>query len=338
YKGDDNSVYFSIKKVKDYGKLAHLDLSELKTGASGRVDADEYDKADARDFVLWKAWDKKDGDVGWETALGKGRPGWHLECSVMSAKYLGQPIDIHTGGVDLVFPHHENEIAQSEAAEGKKFVNYWLHNEHLLVDGKKMSKSLGNFFVLTDIEKKGYSPIALRFLFASTHYRSQLNLTWDSLEAAGKTVEKLNEFAGELSAIAKSNNGLPVNREALNEIVTAGKQFEEKMDDDLDAASALAAFFVLEKKVRKAIAEKTLDSDTAKQTLDLMQRVDSVFGFLSEAGDAELTDKEEALIEEREKAKRVKDYAKADKIREQLKKKGILLEDSADGVKWRVKR
>lgn len=337
YKGDDASVYFSIKKFKNYGKLAHLKADELKTGASG-VKSDEYDKADARDFVLWKAWEKSDGDVYWNTSLGKGRPGWHLECSVMSAKYLGQPFDIHTGGVDLVFPHHENEIAQAEAAEGTRFVKYWMHNEHLMVDGKKMSKSLKNFYTLADVEKKGYSPIALRFLFASTHYRSQLNLTWESLEAAEKTVQKLNEFAAALSTVAKEKNGLPANREVLNAIATGEQKFEEKMDDDLDVSSALAAFFAFEKLTGKALADKTLDSATAAKAFDFVRKADVVFGFLRKEESQEVTSEEQSLIIDREKAKKTKDFKTADKIRGELAKNGVFLEDTPEGVKWKVKR
>lgn len=192
YRSEDGSIYFNISKFKDYGKLAKIQVGELKAGA--RVKVDEYEKEQASDFVLWKAWDPDDGDVFWETEIGKGRPGWHIECSTMSMKYLGETFDIHCGGVDNLFPHHENEIAQSEAATGNKFVNYWLHNEHLLVEGKKMAKRLGNYFTVRDLTAKGYDPVAIRYLMMSTHYRQQLNFTFEGLDAAKKTLDRLTNF------------------------------------------------------------------------------------------------------------------------------------------------
>ncbi len=206
YKSDDGSIYFNIAKDAEYGKLAHLDMSALRENAGGRMKADEYDKENAQDFALWKSYDPEDGDVFWEpaeilghaTEITKGHPGWHIECSAMSMKYLGEHFDIHTGGKDNMFPHHENEIAQSECATGHTFVNYWLHNEWLLVDGKKMSKSLKNFYTLPDIEAKGFSPVAFRYLALQTHYRTPLNFTWDSLEAASVALKKLQNIVREL--------------------------------------------------------------------------------------------------------------------------------------------
>jgi cysteinyl-tRNA synthetase len=189
YKGEDGSIYYDISKFKDYGNFQSLKIEELKPGA--RVKVDEYGKEEASDFALWKAWDEEDGDVFWETEIGKGRPGWHIECSTMAMKYLGETIDIHSGGVDLIFPHHENEIAQSEAATGKEFARYWLHSEHLLVEGRRMAKSLGNFYTLRDLIAKGYDPKAIRFLLMATHYRQQLNFTFDGLEAAKNAVDRL---------------------------------------------------------------------------------------------------------------------------------------------------
>ncbi|MEK6808976.1 MAG: cysteine--tRNA ligase, partial [Nanoarchaeota archaeon] len=202
YKGEDGSIYYDISKFKNYGKLAQLDMDGLKEGA--RIRHDEYSKDSPKDFCLWKACDKDDGDVFWKTELGKGRPGWHIECSAMNMKYLGEEFDIHTGGVDLIFPHHENEIAQSVGATGKEFVHYWFHNEHLLVNGKKMSKSLGNFYTLRDLLNKGYNPIGIRYLLLSTHYRQQLNFTEESLQGAENSVQRINDFILKLRNVSKN--------------------------------------------------------------------------------------------------------------------------------------
>ncbi|MEM7825323.1 MAG: cysteine--tRNA ligase, partial [Candidatus Aenigmatarchaeota archaeon] len=208
YKSEDGSIYYNISKFKSYGKLSKLKIKELKAGA--RVKLDSYTKEEAYDFALWKAWDPEDGDVFFETDIGKGRPGWHIECSAMSMKYLGETFDIHTGGVDLIFPHHENEIAQSEAATGKKFVKYWLHAEHLIVEGRKMSKSLGNFYTLRDLIGKGYNPISIRYLLLSTHYKQQLNFTFESLESAKNTVESLFNFLLKLKEIKEGKENKQV--------------------------------------------------------------------------------------------------------------------------------
>ena len=233
YKSNDG-IYFSISKFKDYGKMAHLDMEGLKAGA--RVRQDEYDKEHAQDFALWKFWDRADGDVFWDTPLGKGRPGWHIECSAMSMRYLGPSLDIHTGGVDLIFPHHQNEIAQSEAATGKKFVKYWMHNEHLMVDGQKMSKSLGNFYTLRDLVKKGHDPMAIRYLLLASHYRQKLNLTDESLKSAAQSLERIREFA---SRSASGNDG-----SGIGTIVKKAKSgFESAMDDDLNTPLALSVVF-----------------------------------------------------------------------------------------------
>ena len=209
YKSEDGSIYYDISKFKDYGKLAHTKIKQLKEGA--RVKQDSYEKEEAKDFALWKSYDKEDGNIFWETSIGKGRPGWHIECSAMSMKYLGEHFDIHAGGIDLVFPHHENEIAQSEAFSGKKFVNYWFHNEHLLVDGKKMSKSLGNFFTLRDLLNKGFNPIAIRYLLLSANYRVQLNFTEEAVKSSENAIQRLNDFMIKLKEIKdnKDNKNIP---------------------------------------------------------------------------------------------------------------------------------
>jgi len=252
YKTENGDIYFSISKFKEYGKLANLNLKQLKKNADGRLNAaDEYEKEDARDFALWKAYDKKDGDVFWDTELGKGRPGWHIECSAMSAKYLGQPFDIHMGGVDLIFPHHTNEIAQSEAAYEKKFCNYWVHNAHVIVNGQKMSKSLGNFFTLRDLLKKGYTPSAIRYELISTNYRQQMDFKENNLEDVEGILNKFKELFVKLDNV----NSEKKNKKVVLIIEKAEKDFEDSMDEDLNISAALAAVFGFVKESNKIINE-----------------------------------------------------------------------------------
>lgn len=324
----DGSTYFRISTMKDYGKLAKLDLSQLKDDASGRLDADEYEKEDAKDFVLWKAWSEDDGDTYWETDIGKGRPGWHIECSAMSSKHLGETFDIHTGGVDLIFPHHENEIAQSECASGKPFVKYWIHCEHLLVDGKKMSKSLGNFYTLRDVLKKGYDPKAIRYELLATHYRQKLNFTFKGVDAAKHSLERLQDFISSMQQVRGKDSDIK------KLIEKAEKGFTDSMDDDLNISEALAAIFAFVKDVNKLIADGKVGKKNAKEILDVMKGFDLVIGVLSfekESLDSEI----EALIEKREEARKSKDFSTADKIRDGLKEKGIVLEDTKEGVRWK---
>ncbi len=330
YKGDDGSIYYSVSKFKDYGKLAHINIKELKAGA--RVKQDEYTKETVSDFALWKAYSKEDGNVFWQTSIGKGRPGWHIECSAMSMKYLGKTFDIHTGGIDLIFPHHENEIAQSEAATGKKFVNYWIHNEWLLVNGKKMSKSLGNFYTLRDLLDKGYDPMSIRYVLLATHYRQQLNFTFKELEAAKNTINKLKDFMLRLQEIKSEKK----NSDVLKIIIKAKTEFERAMNDDLEISPALAAIFNFMREINKLIANNELGRKDAELVYDQMLKFDSVLGLrLDKVEKEELTEEEKKLIEEREIARARKDYAKADEIREILKKKGITLEDTKEGVRWK---
>ncbi len=324
YKGKDGCIYYSISKFKEYGKLAHIKTKELKVGA--RVKQDEYEKEQANDFALWKAWDKNDGNVFWETEIGKGRPGWHIECSTMSAKYLGNHFDIHTGGIDLVFPHHENEIAQSEAATGKKFVNYWVHNEWLLVEGKKMSKSLGNFYTLKDLLDKDYDPIAIRYTLMSTHYRQQLNFTFKELDAAKNALQRLNDFMLKLDeSKAKSNKEIP------KIIEKAKKDFEKAMDNDLDISKAFAVIFDF----IRAINKLEISKEDSKKIKALMTEFDKVLGLNLKVKQEKLPEKLIGLIDQREQARKNKDYEKADKIREELKEKGIILEDTPQGIRWK---
>ena len=327
YKADD-AIYYNIKKFKEYGKLSHLKIDELKAGA--RVAQDEYDKEHVHDFALWKFWDENDGDVFWETELGKGRPGWHIECSAMSMKYLGETFDIHTGGVDLIFPHHENEIAQSEAATGKQFVNYWLHNEHLLVNNKKMSKSLGNFYTLRDLLEKGYSPRSIRYVLLATHYRQKLNFTFESLKAAENSIKRIDEFMVKLKEIKTEKN----NKEIYVLIEKAKSDFEDAMDDDLNVSIALSVVFDFVKKINTFIMNENISKKDAEKAIKLMHDFDSVFGILKKQEKGEISKEIEQLIEKRQEARKNNDYELADKIRDQLKEKGIILKDTKDGVRW----
>lgn len=329
YKSKDGSIYFDISKSKEYGKLAHVKVTELKVGA--RVKQDEYDKASATDFALWKAYDKADGDVFWETDIGKGRPGWHIECSAMSMKNLGKTFDIHTGGVDLIFPHHENEIAQSEAATKKPFVKYWLHCEHLVVDGKKMSKSLGNFYTLRDLLKKGYDRKAIRYELMSTHYKQKLNFTLKGLEGSKNSVKRLNDFIktiGIFKKVLKSKS----DSEIKKLIEKAGKDFTDKMDDNLNISEALAVIFDFVRDINKKIGPNGICKGDAKEIYDFMKDVDSVLGVLDfgEKKDSEPKEVIE-LFEKRKKARAEKDWGTSDKLRNELKEKGYGVDDKKEG-------
>jgi cysteinyl-tRNA synthetase len=334
YKGEDGSVYYKISKFKRYGKLANLNMEELQTGASGRVKSDEYAKDSAHDFALWKAWDESDGDVFWETDIGKGRPGWHIECSAMSMKYLAEQIDIHTGGIDLIFPHHQNEIAQSEAYTGKRFVNYWFHNEYLQVDGKKMSKSLGNFYTLRDILAKGYNPLAVRYLLLSAHYRTQFNFTFEGLDAADAAIKKLNDFIQtvlNLDAIG----GL-FSEKIVSSADKTKKAFDKTMDDDLNISNALGIIFDFVHSVNKVIAKDKIHQDNIEDIIELMKLFNNVLGVMS-FEKHEVDEDIKKLIEERELARKSKDFKKSDMIRDELLKKGIIIQDTPEGPRWMKK-
>ncbi|MBL7054590.1 cysteine--tRNA ligase [Candidatus Woesearchaeota archaeon] len=327
YKAKDG-IYFDISKFKDYGKLSHVKLEELEIGK--RIKADQYEKEQAQDFALWKFWDKDDGDVFWETDIGKGRPGWHIECSAMSTKYLGQPFDIHGGGIDLVFPHHENEMAQTEAATGKKFVNYWFHNEHLLVNGRKMSKSLGNFFTLRDLFNKGYNANAIRYLLLSVHYRQQLNFTEESVKAAENAIQRLNDFVVKLKSIKNTNKKIPPNKKIKPIIEDTRKNFEKEMDDDLNISNALAVVFELVKKINTLIMENKIGKKDAEDIYGLMRDFDSVLGVL-ETKEEKVSVEIQKLVKEREKARKEKDWNQADKLRDEIKEKGFEVKDTSEG-------
>ena len=333
YRSDDGSVYYSIAKFKEYGKLSGMRPDRLRAGA--RISHDEYEKDEWADFALWKDYDEADGDVFWETALGKGRPGWHIECSAMSMKYLGETFDIHTGGEDNIFPHHENEIAQSEAATGVPFVKYWLHCAHLIVEGKKMSKSLGNYYTLRDILDKGYSAIAVRYLLISTHYRQQLNFTFDGLDAAQSAIDRLLEFKTMLEEFADKK--LPgTDRKVTDAIGDGFGGFEESLDDDLNISGALGAVFEMVRAINKIAAEDGITCADAETALETLAKVDSVVGVLK-VKQKELTDEMKKLIAERESARKSKDFVKADEIRKKLMQMGVELKDTPDGTKWKIK-
>jgi len=328
YKTEDG-VYYNVKKFKNYGKLANIDIKKLKSGASGRVSNDEYSKESINDFALWKAYTKDDGDVYWNTEIGKGRPGWHIECSAMSMKYLGDTFDIHAGGIDLIFPHHQNEIAQSEGATGKKFVRSWIHNEWLLVEGQKMSKSLGNFYTLRDVLKKGYSKEAVRYLLLATHYRQQMNFTFKGLDAAKNSVERLQELIRNLKDASGKDD------EEISLLVSKAKnKFQEAMDDDLNVSEALGAVFDLVRDANKAL-EIGISKNNAEELLELLEDFNEVLGVMDFSKSNELPADQADLIELREKLRKQGKYEESDKIRDKLRKMGIALDDTSKGAKWK---
>ena len=328
YQAND-SIYFRIQSFKNYGRLSRMNLGMIKPGT--RVDRDEYDKRNIRDFVLWKS--RKEGEPFWKTELGPGRPGWHIECSAMSVKYLGQPFDIHTGGEDNIFPHHENEIAQSEAASGKKFVNFWLHCKFLLVNGEKMAKSKGNFFTLRDILNKGHSPRAIRYLLASTHYGTPLNFTFEGLKAAQKTVDRLIDFLARLREYQPAAK-IKKNKELSRKITGAKKNFEQAMDNDLNISEALSYIFNLMKEVNISLDKKVLDRQSLTEVIELFEKVDSILGVLKERP-LELNAQIKDLINKREQARKKGDFRLADQIRNRIFSLGIIVEDTPEGVRCR---
>jgi cysteinyl-tRNA synthetase len=330
YKGEDGSVYYSVKKFRNYGKLSGIKLKELKIGA--RVKSDEYTKEEAQDFALWKAWTLEDKDVYWETDLGKGRPGWHIECSAMSMHYLGETLDIHCGGIDNIFPHHENEIAQSEAATGKKFVRYWMHNEHLLVEGKKMAKKFGNFYTLRDLLSQGFDPITIRYLLLSTHYRQQLNFTFEGLESAKGAVERLRNFVRRLRNVATEERPASV----VEMLHLLKENFSNAMDDDLNISVALGFLFDFVRDVNNLIDEGALAKGQAEAIAVFMADIDKVLGVIGEFKNQTLSEEAEKLIAEREEARKVKDWETADKLRVKLKDIGVIVEDTSSGPKWHL--
>jgi cysteinyl-tRNA synthetase len=354
YRTEDGSYYFSIAKFPGYGKLSKKDFGGIEVGA--RVDVDEYEKDNARDFALWKA--PKPGEAFWESTIGPGRPGWHIECSVMSMKYLGNSFDLHAGGEDLTFPHHENEIAQSEALSGKTFARFWMHVRFLLVEGKKMSKSEGNFYTLRDLVLKGHKPSAIRFLLTSVPYTKQLNFTFAGLEQGAKSVERLREFKSriERAQLAPGRNA------AIQELADkTQREMRAGMEDDLNTARALAAIFDMVREGNTALDQNQLKQDDKAPLLAALQQFDEVFAVLKDddadkiarvvawakahgvlegsaiSADAISDADVERLIAERNAAKKARDFAKSDAIRKQLTEAGIIVEDTKDGIRWKRK-
>ena len=328
----EGSTYFRIASFPSYGKLSHNDFSGNLAGA--RVDVDEYEKADARDFALWKT--PKEDEPFWDTAIGPGRPGWHIECSVMAMKYLGETLDIHAGGVDLIFPHHENEIAQSESLTGKPFSRFWLHAEFLMVEGQKMSKSLGNYYTLRDLMAKGHAPESIRYLLASVPYRRALNFTMDGLKSAAIAVDRLRNFKLRLET-DRFAEGL--NQQLAARTAQASEAFTESLNDDLNTAEALAAVFEFVRDANSAMDAGEFRAGNAAAGLEFLGRFDSIFKVLEPSAKAGgLSDAEiEVLVAQRDAAKKARDFALSDRIRDQLLEQGVVLEDTRSGVRWKRK-
>jgi cysteinyl-tRNA synthetase len=327
YQAEDKSVYFRINKFPDYGKLAHIDLTQLQS--TGRVKHDEYDKEHIGDFALWKSWDEEDGDVKWDSPWGAGRPGWHIECSAMSTALLGDQIDIHCGGVDNIFPHHEAEIAQSEGVTGEKFVRYWLHCAHLLVDGQKMAKSLGNFYTVPDVLEKGYTGRELRYALLRVHYRVPLNFTWEGMNEARESLARIDEW---LSRLRECSASVSL---ASGENGRAGSMpytFEESLDDDLNISAALGFLFESIRETNRRMDENKLDTASATAWLDWWNRINTVLDL---EADIEVVVPPEVarLADERETARREKDWARSDKLREQISALGWEARDAKGGQK-----
>jgi len=336
YKSGDGSIYYSIQKFKTYGRLSHLCMDELQINASGDNHADEYTKENLSDFVLWKGYDPtRDGNIYWESPFGKGRPGWHIECSAMATSLLGETIDLHCGGVDNMFPHHENEIAQSEGCSGKCFSHHWMHIEHLLVDHKKMSKSLGNFYTLRDLLMKGFSGREVRYLLLSSHYRSQLNFTSDSLHAARASLQRIQDLIFRL----REAKGESLNPKSITPLLeTANKQFKEALADDLNISIALATLFDLIRDLNSLYDQKGIGSNEAREVLHLFEKWDQVLAIFPLKIEEEETPLAlQKLLEERELARKEKNFRLSDQLRDEILMNGYLIEDTTTGVRLKKK-
>jgi cysteinyl-tRNA synthetase len=329
----EGSIYYRITAFPDYGKLSRINFSGNIAGGSERIDTDKYDKEDARDFALWKLVGQ-DEEPGWDAPFGRGRPGWHIECSAMSMKYLGETFDLHAGGMDLQFPHHENEIAQSEGATGKLFAKYWIHSEFLKIDDVTMSKSKGNFFTFRDLKEQGYSPLAMRYLLLSVPYSKQLNFTFDGLSGAESAVERLRNFRQTVSEIRIDEDSSISLADSISGHVA---DFEAAMDDNFNTAAALAAVHNLVRETNSAIADSGLSADDRERILAAVRAFDAVLGIFGPEGSEMLDSEVESLIAERQEARHNRNFARSDEIRDMLAERGIILEDTKDGVRWKKK-
>lgn len=334
YQAEDKCIYFSIAKFPAYGRLARIDRENQRAGV--RINTDEYAKDSVADFALWKAWDENDGDVKWDSPWGPGRPGWHIECSAMSSKYLGTAFDIHTGGIDNMFPHHEDEIAQSEAANGKKWVNYWLHCEHLMLNGEKMSKSLGNFYTLRDLQAKGWRGPEIRWVLVGAHYRKKLNFTFEALAQARETLNRFAAFFARMRGVAAPGDG----SEIRGQIDSSLEKFGSAMADDLNTAEAVAQLFELSREANRLADAGTLSKAGAAEVLAAFRKFDSIVGCLDvdKVPEAEEIPPELAeLAERRAAARKAKNFAESDRLRDEIAAKGYLVEDVPGGG-WRLKK
>ena len=329
----EGSLYFSISKYERYGRLSNVESREIKSGA--RYDADEYEKDDVRDFALWKA--SKPGETAWDTPWGKGRPGWHIECSAMIRKIFGTTIDIHTGGVDLIFPHHENEIAQSEAAYDETFVRHWIHVEHLLVDGAKMSKSKGNFYTLRDLLERGHSPRSIRYLLITSHYRKQMNFTFEGITQADQALERIDNLIVRLKDIRKT---APPGADAGSLADQFIDRFTAALDEDLNISGGMGALFDFIHAANALIDREAISIDDAQLILDVLKKIDSVLGviFFTESGTRVDEARIQGLLDERTRAKKERNFARADEIRDSLLAEGIILEDTKEGTRWKIRK
>jgi cysteinyl-tRNA synthetase len=327
------SVYFRIASDPSYGRLARLEMEGIRAGA--RVDTDKYDKENARDFVLWKAKSDEPLWAQWDAPFGRGRPGWHLECSAMSMKYLGETFDLHAGGIDLVFPHHVNEIAQSTCATGKPFVRQWTHVAHLLVENETMSKSKGNQFVIPDLVARGHQPDAIRYALIAAHYRSQLNFTWDGLGQAATALERVRSFVQRLEEVDSAG---PVSAPVADAVGRGRAGFDAALDNDLNTPEALAAVHVLVGEGNALLAAGEVTREGASRLRGTIESMDAVLGVLLPGVQAGLSAQEQALFDERQDARRTRDFKRADEARAKLDSLGVALEDSPKGTRWRRKR
>jgi cysteinyl-tRNA synthetase len=320
YKAEDGSTYFSVSKFRDYGKLNNIKFKELKKGASNRLNLDEYDKENASDFVLWKAWKEEDGPVFWNTSLGKGRPGWHIECSVMAYKYLGETLDIHIGGEDLKFPHHENEIAQSEAHNRVKFVNYWIHPNLLTVSGKKMSKRFGNIYTIRDVINQGYAPLALKMYYFLSNYRSTMDFNFDELKDADLKLQGMNKTIKRLQGYSGKSTLSGTYKKGIHEYL---KKIDSVLSQDFNTRQAMTYLFEMFAEINKQISEGTLSNANAKFTLKILEVIDSIFEIFEFP--EKISSRIISLVKKRQAYRNNKEYAKADELRDKLR--GFTIED-----------